>query len=261
MELQLERKVISEYMNGANAVQVAKLYNIGETSVYRILHKHHIYPSKLFNKKKRWKGILSPEQDKEIASLYSKGILPKELAQKYNCCVATIRNAVRRAGVKINPKGGRYREFTKEEIREIRQRWQNGESQTKIAQAFKTHQTIISKIMAQNDMSYQRKARLDKHGSWKGGRVDQGGYDYIKIAPDHLFAEMAQRGGYVAEHRLRMAEKLGRCLHSYETVHHINGDKKDNRIENLQLRIGKHGKGESYRCADCGSTNIIREEI
>lgn len=68
--------------------------------------------------------------------------------------------------------------------------------------------------------------------NWKGGkRITSGGHIY-SYAPNHPHTT---KDGYVMEHRLVMETSLGRFLKDTEIVHHINGDKKDNRIENLHL--------------------------
>ena len=77
-----------------------------------------------------------------------------------------------------------------------------------------------------------------RRGGYKNtqGRIRlKAGYYKVRVYPDDFFAFMADKAGYVLEHRLVMAKSLGRCLHRWEIVHHKNGDKGDNRQENLQL--------------------------
>ncbi len=86
--------------------------------------------------------------------------------------------------------------------------------------------------------------------NWRGGRVDKNGYVYVKVYPEHPFYDsMANNMGYIAEHRLVMAEHLGRPLEDTEVVHHKNAIKTDNRIENLELYVSlsEHTKAARQR--------------
>jgi len=72
----------------------------------------------------------------------------------------------------------------------------------------------------------------EKNPSWKGGKFkDKMGYIFI-YNPNH---PNAMHNKYVLEHRLIIEKYLGRYLTKKETVHHINGIKDDNRLENLIL--------------------------
>ena len=71
----------------------------------------------------------------------------------------------------------------------------------------------------------------DKHHLWKGGRtIDEDGYVSL-YTPEHPKAQKNQ----MPEHRLVMEKYLGRYLKSEEIVHHIDGVRTNNEIENLMV--------------------------
>lgn len=82
--------------------------------------------------------------------------------------------------------------------------------------------------------------RREAHPNWKGGRAKayDGGIK-ILLSPDDFFYPMADRYGYVLEHRLIMAKHMKRCLLSWEIVHHKDGIRDHNWLENLALITGQ----------------------
>lgn len=79
----------------------------------------------------------------------------------------------------------------------------------------------------------------NNNSNWKGGRIKiSSGYVIIK-SPGHYH----NTRGYMLEHRYLMEKHIGRTLKTSENIHHINGIKDDNRIENLiKLSHSEHNK-------------------
>ena len=113
-----------------------------------------------------------------------------------------------------------------------------------------------------NSSGYLPHGKMEKASNWKGGRSDtlSRKYIYIRIYDDNPFFCMAvhakRGGGEILEHRLIMARYLNRVLTPQEHVHHKNGDKKDNRLENLELISQNNHFLYNVMCSHC---NVRKE--
>ena len=121
-----------------------------------------------------------------------------------------------------------------------------------------TKATLATRLnMSASRLRWYREQRGKDNPNYKGGRYIKkaSGYVFVLLQPDNPFYPMTSRH-YIAEHRLVVAQALGRCLEQWEVVHH-KGDKypigsrenkQDNRYpENLELCIeGRHSNASQW---------------
>ena len=108
---------------------------------------------------------------------------------------------------------------------------------------YEKHGIIPRFIVGHNHARYFKKGNKQ---TWKGGEVWQNGYILV-YQPDHPYHN-SQGKGYVRRARLVMEKCLGRYLEKSEVIHHINGIRDDDRIENLIIltnskHLSIHHKG------------------
>lgn len=148
-----------------------------------------------------------------MRALYDEGHGLRDISLRFGCERETVRYHLRKAGTKIRPRG--------------------------------CHSAIA-----------RDKQTGKNHHNWKGGRCHSHGY-WLLMAPGHPHAS---RYGYVPEHRIVVEGHLAMTdpchpaldesgvLRTDWVVHHKNGNKGDNRIENLEpLPRNKHHSWMHYR--------------
>lgn len=255
---EMEVLVMDGYRAGEGGVRLARRLGIGTSTVYHVLSRHGVTRRTSAARPRRF----TPEQERAIAARYAGGEMPSAIASDVGCSQILVRTIARRHDVlPSRGRGGLQREWTEEQRADMERRYLAGESQGAIAQRYHSSQPMVSRILRARGVSVGAKSG-EAHGRWKGGRhVTGDGYVAVRVSADSPYASMRNQSGYVLEHRLVMAQKLGRPLTKEETVHHINGVRDHNQPENLQLRQGRHGKGEVLVCADCGSRNVVHAPL
>jgi transposase-like protein len=260
---EIREKAVSMYLETGKMKATAQACGISPPTLYKILYERGV-PKKFGRAKyiaeaKR----LSDAQSVEVCLAHSTGETAAAIAERYGVSPEVVNKAVRAAGMTPHRRGGKYRFLNSEDEKAIRRMHDDGYSQAQIAAVIGSSQPAVSRFMRAAGMTSRCRRQVGEgHGRWLGGVIknDQG-YLYESVSTSDPMLTMAIRAGYVLQHRLVMARSLGRPLTNTETVHHINGKRDDNRIENLQLRQGKHGKGVRHVCLDCGSHNVSMDKL
>jgi hypothetical protein len=92
-------------------------------------------------------------------------------------------------------------------------------------------------------------AHGERNGRFNAGRLlTSQGYVLVRVTRDHprAFGPPGLRGAYAYQHDLVAEETLGRHLRAEEAVHHHNGQRDDNRPENLEVTTrSDHARGHA----------------
>lgn len=250
--------IVATYERLQSTIQAARELGIGQTTILRVLEKRGVERNGLAIYRQNSRRFTA-EKGVDILAAYQQGANFADLVRQFGGSEYTVKRAIKAAGGTLKPVAP---PGTPKETEEILRLHEAGLSQMKISVRIGRTQPFVGRVLRRNGINTFKIPKGEKHGHWKGGRIiDEAGYARVRVTSDDEFESMRMHDGYVMEHRLVLARKLGRPLTRTETVHHIDGDKLNNHPDNLQLRQGKHGRHVHMRCADCGSQNVVHVKL
>ena len=210
---------------------------------------------------------LTEEEEKQIVLMHTeKKLSQAQISARVGMTPGGVAGVLHRNGIRSRSyggKGGKYKVPEAERAEAVRM-YAEGDGCEKVAPLFGVTSGAVLHWVRAAGIPVRPKGfqRYSDHHQWKGGVIKTSqGYIQELVRPEDPYYEMGQKkvGGmrYVPQHRLVVARSLGRPLETNETVHHVDGNRANNDISNLQLRQGRHGKGAAHVCADCGSHNVV----
>jgi transposase-like protein len=245
------RDLVAAYEAGESIRTIARRLRIHTRQVTRVLDE-----SGLEWRHPGGKRRFGDEEAAEFARYYRAGESLTQIGRRYGVAAKVVRDYLVRSGVPLRPLGAPAF-WTEERKAEVRRYYLAGHQIKDIAAVMGCGVDTLTRTLVELGVHEKKRLRGEAHHSWQGGRIVRGdGYIQVTVAEAERHLADVTRTGYVLEHRLVMARKMGRRLLKSETVHHIDNNRQNNEPGNLQLRNGKHGKGAVFRCASCGSHDI-----
>lgn len=251
-----EKEIVTKYEKEEKSLTIlAKEYLVSAMTIRKYLLKNNIQlRPDYFNRR-----FKTEEELNELKEAWLSGMTQEQLKNHFECGWAAIRTGLRNANIRAKLRRQERIKFSPTIQHKIEKMWTDGKSAKTIAKSLDVDRTTICKWLESKNYTIEPRTERQLNHSWVGGRINCNN-GYIRLLPEKIdpsFVCMINRDGYILEHRYIMAKFLDRPLLQSETVHHINGIRNDNRIENLQLRHGNHGPGVVLQCLDCGSHNIV----
>jgi hypothetical protein len=195
-----------------------------------------------------------------VLSMKKEGKTVKQISEKIGCSVEGVYRVLRVKNAYKPQNRSRFDETTETKIV---QEYQSNVSIQNLAEKFGCEPNTIKNVIIRSGKGIRKGARIKRQGIDYVAKptITSHGYRMIYLFYNDPYYEMTSKHGQILEHRYVMAKHLGRILQRKETVHHMDGNRTNNNIENLQLRTGHHGPGVVHLCLNCGSKNIIATPI
>lgn len=253
--------MVERYRAGYSIYRIAKHVGCAPQTVHSVLKRHGVA---LRTRGGRIVRLLTAAEREAVVQRYKTGDHAGVIAADLRVGLKLVYDVLRENSVPLRGKGQQPWKPTAQELDQIRELARSGVRAYGISRKMGHGTETIERVLRENGIEAGKGAlKGSESTSWKGGRVRINGYVHVYVERDDPLFEMcvSEKHPYAPEHRVVMARHLGRTLSKDESVHHINGDREDNRIGNLQLRHRYHGKGHAAICLDCGSTNIKAAEL
>lgn len=251
-----KKSICREYENGDTVKGLAKKYKKKDSEISEILDTAGV-------EIRTGRPKLTEDEEEVVVFRWQNGEPTAAVARAFGITAGTVTRILNRHGVKTKVGRPGFSDSPEFQVK-VEALYSSGLSQHQVATSLGVSQALISRVLAKSGIKDHNnwRPRRETHGRWRGGRVlDSHGYVLVMPAKEDLPFCNTKANGYVLEHRLVMGKKIGRPLRSDESVHHKDGNRQNNDPSNLQLRQGKHGKGAVFTCGDCGSHNILADDI